>query len=143
MQAPPFDELGVRLSAEGVQQPAAGEGEYAARLLATLPCALLARLAGRFRRGTLPAEAEDAAAAVTAAAAESVSAELPQLSEATRAHIAAAALATPQHTRRLLQSSLRGIVAASSTRQAVAGMLYAGPLRSLRYLGAKLVKAWR
>jgi hypothetical protein len=28
-------------------------------------------------------------------------------------------------------------------RQALAGLLYAGPVKSLQYLGRKLAKAWR
>jgi hypothetical protein len=35
------------------------------------------------------------------------------------------------------------IAALLCRRQAVAGLLYAGPLKSLQYLGRKLAKAWK
>ncbi len=43
----------------------------------------------------------------------------------------------------LLQQALARLVGKSSARQAAAGLLMAGPVRAIKYLGAKVGKAWR
>jgi hypothetical protein len=43
----------------------------------------------------------------------------------------------------LLRQGLGRLVGASSKRQAVAGVLMAGPVRAVKYLGAKVAKAWK
>ncbi|KAF8069579.1 TAMM41 [Scenedesmus sp. PABB004] len=139
LQAPPWRELGVVAGADGVEQGGGRDAQLA--LLARLPAVLLARVAAKLGPA-LPDATAAAAAAVAARAAASVAAPLPALPDAARRDIAAAALSAPRY-QRLLKSGLHAIVAGSSRRQAVAGLLYAGPVRSLRYLGAKLAKAWR
>lgn len=43
----------------------------------------------------------------------------------------------------LLRQGLGRLVGASSKRQALAGVLMAGPVRAVKYLGAKVAKAWK
>jgi hypothetical protein len=45
--------------------------------------------------------------------------------------------------RPLLAAALATIVRRSSARQAAAGLLAAGPVKAMQYVGAKLGKAWR
>lgn len=73
---------------------------------------LLSRMAAKLGSALQPQHTA-AAAAVLAAAAGSVSAQLPQLPQAARRDIAAAVLSSPQH-RRLVKSVLHAIVAGSS-----------------------------
>jgi hypothetical protein len=42
-----------------------------------------------------------------------------------------------------LHRALARLVGASSRKQAVAGALMAGPVRSAKYVAAKVIKAWR
>lgn len=101
----------------------AQDGGVAARreLLASLPPALLARLAAAVRQ---PAPAAGVAGAATALAAS----------------VAAAPHAQAQA---LLRGALAATVAASSRRQALAGLLTAGLGNAARYVGSKMLKAWR
>uniref|UniRef100_A0A383W2E8 Phosphatidate cytidylyltransferase, mitochondrial n=1 Tax=Tetradesmus obliquus TaxID=3088 RepID=A0A383W2E8_TETOB len=138
LQEPTFQQLGVAADAEGLQQQ--DSHDYMVQLFSQLPSVLLARVASKLGTAVNSAAAA-AAAAVQARAAASVSAELPPLPDGVRRDIGAAALAAPRY-QRLIKSGLHSIVANSSRRQAVAGVLYAGPFRSLRYLGRKLAKAW-
>lgn len=139
LQEPSFQQLGVSADAEGLQQQDCRD--YRVQLFSQLPSVLLARVASKL--GTaVNSTAAAAAAAVKAGAAASVSAELPSLPGGVRRDIGAAAVEAPR-CHRLIKSGLHAIVANSSRRQAIAGVLYAGPFRSLRYLGRKLAKAWR
>ncbi|KAK9812951.1 hypothetical protein WJX72_006262 [[Myrmecia] bisecta] len=58
------------------------------------------------------------------------------------AKVAEAVIATGRH-QQLLSSAVANIVRASSRRQAVAGFLMAGPVRSCAYVWQKLLKSWR
>lgn len=53
------------------------------------------------------------------------------------------ALAQLPHQQQLLRHALASIVRASSARQAVAGLLSAGVVKSVRYAMQKLRKAWK
>ncbi len=96
------------------------DGAPAARcdLVASLPPALLARLAAVASR-PLPAPADAAAAAAVASAV--TAARAPDV---------------------LLRAALAATVRASSRRQAVAGLFTAGLGNAARYVGRKVAKAW-
>jgi translocator assembly and maintenance protein 41 len=139
LQTPEMRDLGVMADAEGLQQDDSLDTK--SQLMSKLPSVLLARTARKLGP-LLPASEIAAAAAVLASASASVSAALPPLSNSTRLDIAAAAVGKSKY-KKLIKSGLHAIVANSSRRQAVAGLLYAGPIRSLQYVGRKLAKAWR
>eukprot|EP00775_Hariotina_reticulata_P006454 gene6454-6683_t len=130
LQGKPYQDLGVIAGPDGLQQQDSLEYRV-----------LLARMAVKLGPA-LKSPVASAAAAVLGRASASVSAQLPQLCESSRQDIAALALRSPKF-KRLIKSGLRTIVGNSSRRQAVAGLLYAGPIKSLQYLGRKLAKAWR
>eukprot|EP00878_Enallax_costatus_P029461 GHUV01031947.1.p1 GENE.GHUV01031947.1~~GHUV01031947.1.p1 ORF type:complete len:173 (+),score=73.03 GHUV01031947.1:711-1229(+) len=139
LQDPEVQDMGVAADTEGVQRPDSLDSLI--HLCSKLPSVLLSRI-GQKLGASLSESTTAAATAVLTAAAASVSAALPPLPNSVRLDIAAAAVRQPKY-KKLIKSGLRAVVANSSRRQAVAGLLYAGPVRSLKYVGRKLAKAWK
>eukprot|EP00879_Flechtneria_rotunda_P009206 GHRR01009639.1.p1 GENE.GHRR01009639.1~~GHRR01009639.1.p1 ORF type:complete len:335 (+),score=134.93 GHRR01009639.1:217-1221(+) len=133
-----LEAVGVAADAEGVQQPDTLDQKV--ELFSRLPGVLIAKIGSELGSSVANTSAA-AAVTVLKGASAGVATELPMLPATVRKDIAAAALKLPHH-RQLITSALRAVVSRSSRRQAVAGFLYAGPIRSLRYLGKKLAKAW-
>jgi hypothetical protein len=126
-----------------VRQDVSAEARAAA--LAALPAALLARIAERagVRRPWAAAAAlQVPLGAGGAPGAHWARSELAVAAAAWRRDVAWAAV-TSGRAEALLHRGLRSIIRASSARQAAVGVLSAGAVKSVRYLGAKLAKAWR
>jgi hypothetical protein len=126
-----------------VHQASSQEARMA--LIADLPAALLLRIANR----TGVKSPWAAAAAFQAPAAPGMASPPPwprsELAEAAagwRRDVAWAAVRSGRHEK-LLHSGLASIIRSSSARQAAVGVLSAGLVKSARYVGAKLSKAWR
>lgn len=155
----------------GLLAPAAAEGgdawvadhspAAAERLAAALPAHVLERLAAPLgvalppplpvqssaADGPLRAGGSDYAAAakrqLEVHGQEQLPAEQPPLPPGFQAIGRALAMQAPRRRQRLLRHAIHAIVGASSKRQAMAGVLTAGLLKSVRYGWAKLRKARR
>ncbi|KAI8469792.1 MAG: mitochondrial matrix Mmp37 [Monoraphidium minutum] len=125
-----------------VRQDASAEARVAQ--IAALPACLLQRIADRagVRRPWAAAAALAAPLAPAGAAAAWPESELAAAAAGWRRDVARAAVKSGRHEA-LIHAGLRGIIRASSARQAAVGVLSAGLAKSARYLGAKLAKAWR
>jgi uncharacterized membrane protein YgcG len=124
-----------------VRQDTCAEARVA--MLAALPAALLGRVAERagVRRPWAAAAAMQVPLGADATLPWPRRSELSAAAASWRRDVAWAAVQSGRYPA-MLHGGLRSIIRSSSARQAVVGVLSAGAVKSARYLGAKLAKAW-